>query len=158
MSPVKWDKSDLVDMIHTMVNLVYGRKEMPIVRIGNTGFGNHLFLDYPLQSGPGVIMVHESELGGIPALMINMSAKQEKKNKLLHKMAQRYGGMYLESEDSALFEEFEDPFENDAGFLLKQIQKGGSCYSPLNEKQNEQIDELIEQLQLLKKPEEDTSC
>lgn len=151
MNPVKWEKSDLVDIIHTMVNKLYGSVGMPSVTMGATGFGNHLFLNYMADKGPGMIMIHESDIGGIPALLIDMSAFREKKKKLLKNIAQKYGGMYLDSEESELFEEFDDPFREDEDFILKMIQKGGSHYDVLNSKQNEEIDNMIERLQKMKK-------
>jgi len=151
MSKDKWENSDLVDMIHITVQKVFGYTEMPEVKMGNTGFGNHLFMHYNLKTGPGMVMIHKSDVGGIPALMIDMSARREKQKHLLKAIAQAYGGLLMENDMDGTIEEFQDPFCENEDFMIKNIQKGGSYYEVLNNRTNEDIDQLIDQLQKMKR-------
>lgn len=156
LSPVKWENQDLVDMIHVTVQKVFGNTPLPNIRMGSTGYGNHLFMDYNFKGGPGMLMLHDSDVGGIPARMISGSANNEKKTHFLRKMAETYGGVLMENEGDGTLEEFENPFLEEEDFLLKTIQKRGSSYDALNQPHriNEDIDDMIERLKKMKVPTE----
>lgn len=156
LNPVKWENHDLVDMIHVTIQKVFGSTPLPEIKMGPTGYGNHFFMYYNMKGGPGMLMIHDSDVGGIPARMISGSANNEKKTHFLRKIAETYGGVLMESEMDGMLEEFDDPFNEEEDFLLKAIQKRGSSYDAFNQSHriNEDIDNLIERLQKMKKPTE----
>jgi hypothetical protein len=154
LNPNKWGNQDVVDMIHVTVQKVFGHTNLPNIRMGSTGYGDHFFMDYLFKTGPGMLMIKRSEIGGIPAMLISGSANNEKRTHFLKAMAERYGGLLMESETDGMLEEFQDPFEENEDFTLRSIQKGGNSYTPLDNRTNQEIDELIENLQKMKTEEQ----
>lgn len=147
----KWTTNDLIDVVHVHVNRVFGTTLLPEVK--RDTMNDTVWMYYQLKTGPGMVMITRSDLGGIPCVLIDASARREKSKGLLSTIGKSLGGMFTDNEAHGMFEEIEDPFA-DNEFMLMQIQKGGSYYEVLNNRTNKDIDELVENLLKLKKPED----
>ena len=158
VNPLKWSNRDLVDLVHLQVKNIYGKNEM-LHPMKIDGLEGSVFMYYPIKNGPGMVMITMSDVAGFPARVIsigrpNPAQARRKSENVLKNIAEKIGGLLMESDDNNHFEEFDDPFMNEQDFTLKMIQKGGSYYDVLNDRNNKDIDELVDSLQKMKKSEE----
>lgn len=154
----KWELSDLYDLVVTHVEQLCPKATLIEVKQCTAQPGQTVWFYYLIKTGPGMVMITKSDVGGFPAWLIDMSARREKSLKLLRSIGEKIGGMYTPREGDGFFEELEDPFQNEADFTLKLIQKAASQFPGVASKENYNgyIDELVEAMVKLKKPTEST--
>jgi hypothetical protein len=156
VNAAKWELPDLYDLVVAHTEKICPKATM--IKVEHNLASQTVWFFYLIKTGPGMVMITKSDVGGFPAWLIDMSARREKSLKLLQSIGEKIGGMYTAREGDGFFEELEDPFQNDADFTLKLIQKAASQFpgAANNESHNGHIDELIESLNKLRKPTDTT--
>ncbi len=154
VNATKWELSDLYDLVVDHTQRLCPKATL--IKVDHNIAQNTVWFYYLIKTGPGMVMITKSDVGGFPAWLIDMSARREKSLKLLRSIGEKIGGMYTPREGNGIFEELEDPFQNEHEFTLKLIQKAASQFPGVASagNYNGYIDGLVEELNKLKKPTE----